>query len=549
MANISHYLGLENTDRAEKLLFVVTALFTLALSAAGVLYPNAVGKTLNDSFTFVITYFNWWFILLSLIIVVFLIGFALSKYGRLRIGGEDAEPEFGLFSWLAMVFTVGFSISVLFWGVAEPLYIVNSPPQPAPVQGTPIEVLALAFMFIHDILPGLIAWYLPFAVAFGLVAWNKGNWKVSTLLEPVLDREKYGPVFTLVDLVTLIAIVGGIATSLGFIGKQLSSIIGIVFGIQSQAFTIAVFGAVAVVFLLDVIAGLEKGIRNAARLTVVANIVLTVALLLLGPTLYILELGLDATGVWLNYMPRLMLFTNSGAADSLWVNNWTGFWWAWWAAWGVFVGSFVARVSKGRTVREVFIGLGIVPTTLLVFQHSVLGGWAMQSGNIDEITTALFEQGQAAALSTAITLTPYSKAIGLLFVLALVGYLVTSLDSAVYMLAAINTGEREPNARNRAVWGILLVGVGVMTTYLGGGTSALEAFSTTLALPFTLLFVVVLVSTYIYARQQYPDVYTTLNDLLRHVDDPDEVAHRRAERDDVPPDSGVSADGGTESAD
>lgn len=499
MRRATHILGLDNASSGELALFTLTAALSIVLAIGGILYPDTVGAAFSSSFDFVLTYFGWWFILLSFLLTGGLTAFCLSRYGRIRIGGPDTEPEFGLFSWLSMVFTVGYSISVLFWGVAEPLWIVSNPPSPIPVSGPPIESLALAFMFLHDILPGLIAWYLPFAIAFGLIVWQEGSWKVSAVLQPLLDPDRYAFVYWLVDLVSLVAIVGGLATSLGFIGKQLSSIISIVYGVQSQVVTVSLFGLVAAIFIVDVWAGLRQGIRNAARIAVTANLALTIVLFVVGPTLFIIELGLDAMGVWLSNLPRLMLYTDP-VSTGRWPQNWTSFWWAWWAAWGIFVGSFVARVSKGRTIREVFLGLCVAPVSLLLFQHSVLGGIALAPTYRDTILHALQEKGNAAALSTALEIVPYSGIIGLLAVIALIGYIITSLDSAVYMLAAINLGEREPNARNRATWGVLMVAIGVMTTYVSGGTRVLESFSTTLALPFTVLYLVVAYAIFVYAQ-------------------------------------------------
>ncbi|SDZ77281.1 Choline-glycine betaine transporter [Haloplanus vescus] len=483
-------VGLDDASRGELALFVLVAAFSVALAIAGIRYPEQVGGVFSSSFDFVLVYFGWWFILLSFLLTVGLTVFCLSRYGHVRIGGPDADPEFGRLSWLAMVFTVGYSISVLFWGVAEPLWIVSNPPSPAPIRGPPIESLALAFVFLHDILPGLIAWYLPFGLAFGLVVWRTESWKVSSVLRPLLDPDRFRAVYWLVDFVSLVAIVGGLATSLGFIGRQLGSIVSVVYGVDSRLVTLGLFALVAALFVVDVWLGLRRGIRNAARIAVLANVLLTVVLFVLGPSLFIIELGLDAMGVWLGNLPQLMLYT-APMSDGHWPQNWTSFWWAWWAAWGVFVGSFVARVSKGRTVREVFLGLCVAPTSLLLFQHSVLGGIALAPPYRETILQALQQRGNAAALSAALEALPYSDAVAALAVLALVGYILTSLDSAVYMLSAINLGNREPNVRNRAAWGLLMVAIGVMTTYVGGGTSVLESFSTTLALPFTGLYLVV----------------------------------------------------------
>ncbi|MFC6734144.1 BCCT family transporter [Haladaptatus sp. GCM10025893] len=374
--------------------------------------------------------------------------------------------------------------------------------------------MALAFMFLHNILPGLIAWYMPIAIAFGLIVYTRGSheYKISAMLEPVLDREKYGAVYWITDLAAMVAIVGGLATSLGFIGNQLSTIMGTVYGIGSETVTLALFGIIGLVFIGDVWLGLRNGIRNMARATVGFIVVLFAMLLVLGPTMFMINLGIDAVGVWLNNIVRMALYTGP-VSEGTWAQEWTSFWWAWWAAWGIFTGSFVARVSKGRTIRETFIVLGIAPTFFLVIQHSILAGWALAPGNKEPISAALTSGGIPAALAEAITITPLASVLGILFVLVLSGYLLTSLDSAVFMLSSINIGDEEPNARNRAWWGLVLAFLGVMTLELPGAR-ALESFSAVLALPFTIFFLVICYSTYVAAREYYQDVFGTDRDAL-----------------------------------
>jgi len=503
--------GLERADFGEKSQFFLSILFILGLAGVGIVDPELLSSTMTGAFDYVLNTFGWWFILLSFVLTLSMVGFGISKYGQLKIGGEETEPEFDIFSWFSMVFTVGFASAVIFWGVAEPIYIVESPPSPLPVQGPPVESVALAFMFLHNILPGLVAWYLPIALAFGLIVWGDSDYKISSMLKPVLDPDRYGAVYWITDTMALVAIIGGLATSLGFIGSQMSVIVSRVYGVESQFVTYGLFAVLGLIFVGDVWLGLRDGIRNMARITVVLISIVTGMLLIVGPTMFILELGTDAMGVWLDNMWRLMLYTDP-VAGSNWPQQWTSFWWAWWAAWGIFVGSFVARVSKGRTIRETIVGLAVGPAIFLVIQHAVLGGWALAPGYKQPITEALNSNGIPAALAEAIAITPFSGVLGILFLLTLSGYLLTSLDSAVFMLSSINLGVEEPNARNRAVWGIVLALLGIMTLELPGA-QALESFSAVLALPFTVFFLVIVYATYVTARdtfqQHYPDYRET----------------------------------------
>ncbi|WP_408958704.1 BCCT family transporter [Natrinema sp. 74] len=499
--NIARLFGLEEASRAERALFVVTMGVMLSLGAVGFLRPSALSSALTGAKSWILTYFGWWFILLGFILLVTVFAFTLSRYGRLRIGGPDAEPEFNLFSWLSMVFTVGFGASVLIWGVAEPASIVqHPPPDPAPVQGASVESLALAFMFIHEVFPGLAMWYLPVAIAFGIVVYTDGvgDYKISSLLAGVIDEDRIPGLYWLVDLAALIATIGGISTTLGFSAQTMSAILGRVFGLDAAILTYAVFALIGVVFLGDVWLGLRKGIRNAARATVVLIGIAMALLVAVGPTKYMLELSLDATGVWLSNLFRLTLYTAPESSGN-WAANWTGFWWAWWAAWSIFVGSFVARVSKGRTIREMFAVLVVVPTLFTWIQHGLIGGWVLAPGYQEPVAEAMAASGNPAAIAKALQITPFGTVLAVLFVFIIAGYIITSLDSAVFMISAITLGDENPNPRNRAWWGALLALFGMMSLKLEE-FSAIESLSVTMALPFSLFLLLVLYGSYVVAR-------------------------------------------------
>jgi len=246
--------------------------------------------------------------------------------------------------------------------------------------------------------------------------------------------------------------------------------------------------------------------------TVAVVIALMLALLAAGPTLFTIELTLDAVGVWLDNLFRMMLYTDplghraTEGFELPWAHSWTGFWWAWWAAFAVIIGTFVARVSRGRTVREVFVAFAVLPAVFLVFQHGILGGLALAPENVDAVTGAYGsgdDTSAPAALTAVIASLPFSGAFGAFFVVALVGYVVTSVDSVAYIVSAINTNEAEPNARNRMAWVGLTLILGAMTVTIEG-TEALQAFAPALALPFTLVILAVVYSLAVYARREYP---------------------------------------------
>jgi choline-glycine betaine transporter len=499
-------LGLEDASWRERGLFFVAMAVMLALGGYGFLKPAALSRVLTGAKSVVLTQFGWWFILLGFVLLLVVLALTFSRYGRIRIGGPDAEPEFGLVSWLSMVFTVGFGASILIWGVAEPISIVSAPPpKPYPVQGASVESMALAFMFIHEVFPGLAMWYLPVAMAFGIIVYTEGvgDYKISSMLTAVVDEDRIPGLYWLIDLAAVIATIGGIATTLGFSAQTMAAVLGGVFDLEATLLTYGVFGLIGVIFLGDVWLGLRKGIRNAARATMVFIALSMALLVVVGPTIFMFELGLDATGVWLSEMFRLMLYTGP-TSDGNWAANWTGFWWAWWAAWSIFVGSFVARVSKGRTIREMFVVLVGVPTLLTWVQHALIGGWVLAPGYQGPVAEAMAAGGNPAAIVRALQITPFGTVLAVLFVFVIAGYIVTSLDSAVFMISAITLGDENPNPRNRAWWGGLLAFFGVVSLELEK-FSSIQSLAVTMALPFSLFLLLILYGSYLVARDHVGD--------------------------------------------
>jgi choline-glycine betaine transporter len=507
---IWYLMGLERASWSEKVMFFVAMGVMLALGGVGLLNPSLLSSTLTGAKTWVLNYFGWWFILLGFVLLIIVLLLVFSQYGQLRIGGSDAEPEFDLFSWLSMVFTVGFGASILIWGVAEPISIVsNPPPEPYPVQGASVESMALAFMFVHEVFPGLAMWYLPVAMAFGIIVYTDGvgEYKISSMLTAIVDEDRIPGLYWAVDLAAVVATIGGISTTLGFSAQTMAAILGRVFDLEATVLTYAVFALIGIVFLSDVWLGLRKGIRNAARATMVLIGVSMALLVVAGPTIFMFELGLDATGVWLSEMFRLMLYT-APTAESNWAANWTGFWWAWWVAWSIFVGSFVARVSKGRTIREMFVVLVVIPTFLTWIQHLLIGGWVLAPGYQQPVAAVMAAAGKPATIAKALQITPFGTVLAVLFVSVIAGYIITSLDSAVFMISAITLGDENPNPRNRAWWGALLAVFGMISLELEK-FSAIQSLSVTMALPFSLLVLVILYGCYAVAKGAIQDTGET----------------------------------------
>ncbi len=455
----------------------------------GVLAPTSLGGVFDTMLAFITRNFGWLYLWVVLGLVVLAMVLAFSRYGSLKLGGEDDEPEFSTTSWFAMLFAAGMGIGLVFWGVAEPISHYGAPP-PGVAAATPEAAnAAMRYSFFHW---GLHPWavYSIVALAIAFFQFRKGHSAlVSTAVEtlPWTPMKKLGPV---VNVLAVIATAFGVAASLGMGALQINSglhaLTGLPVGSTSQVGIILV---TTLLFLTSAVTGVTKGIKWLSNINLTLAALLTLAVFVMGPTVAIIDTFTTTLGSYLSEFVRMSL-RMTPFRDSGWVSGWTVFYWAWWVSWSPFVGLFIARVSRGRTIREFILGTVLTPTLAAFIWFSVFGGTALNQEIMQglpmaeavstDVSTAMFAMFDALPFSGLLS--------GVATVLVLV-FFVTSGDSATLVLGMMSTGgQANPSARVKIIWGVLVSGIAI-SLLLAGGVNAVQTATIVFALPFTLVIV------------------------------------------------------------
>lgn len=474
--------------------FFTSAIIVLLLVLIGAIFPKQFGQVASNLFSFTTVNFGWFYLLAVFIICIFLITISFTKYGRIRLGPPESRPEYPFFTWIGMLFAAGFGISIVFWGVAEPMSHFYIPPYPE-IEGLSDQAAreAMAYSFFHW---GISQWSV-FAMVGLVIAYiqfrkdRKGL--ISVAIEPILGKNQ--AVANTIDSFAVIATVMGIATSIGLgimqINGGLTAVANIPNSIWVQLF-IALTMMLA--YLISSSSGLNKGIKWLSNVNLAMCLVFMIFVFFAGPTVFILETFVLALGDYLtgfiHYSLRLTPYS-----DSTWVHEWTIFYWAWAIAWSPYVGAFVARVSRGRTIRQFVLGVLIIPPAIACMWIAVFGGTALYSDLFygSQIAEAVNEDVTVALFETFDVL-PFTEILSILSLLLIFIFLVTSADSATYILGSMTSkGSLNPALITKLVWGGLITAIAVVLL-LAGGLEALQTASLTSALPFTIIIIIMMAS-------------------------------------------------------
>jgi glycine betaine transporter len=476
--------------------FSISASVILLLVILGAAIPKKFESVAVKLFDFTTVNFGWFYLLSVFIIILVLVYLAFSKYGSLQLGPDGEPPEFSFFTWIAMLFSAGFGVGLVFWGVAEPMsHFFQSPVADVTAQTEKAARVAMGYSFFHW---GVSQWsvFAIVGLVMGFLQYRKKkNGLVSTALEPVTGTKP--AVKTTIDSFSVIATVMGIATSLGLGILQINAGLDTVFKIgNSFLIQFIIIFVIFIAYMLSSSTGLDKGIRYLSNINLGIALVLMAFVFIVGPTVFILEtfvLGLgDYLTNFIQYSLRLEPYKKG-----TWVRDWTIFYWAWAIAWSPFVGAFVARVSKGRTIREFIMGVMVIPPAIACLWIAIFGGTALwndlnyQTGiaaavNID-VTSALFQ--------TYLHL-PMPTILSVLSIFLIFTFLVTSADSATYILASMTTnGSLVPPLFAKLVWGVLMAAIAGVLLY-AGGLEALQTASLISALPFTLILLMLVIALF-----------------------------------------------------
>lgn len=481
--------GSRETSRLGAVFYVSFAL-SVAFIVWGVAFRRSLSVASASALRVVVDTFGWAYLIVVFAVLAFVFALAVSRFGTIRLGGESERPEFGWLSWVAMLSSAGVGLSFLFWGTAEPLIHLADPPHGAAVAGS--ENAARMGMRYSFFFWGLHAWaiYAAVAVAVAHSSFRRGRpVLISSALYPLLGRRVYGPVGKAVDMMAVFAILFGVATSLGLGTRELNSGLNYAFGLlEAYWVKAAIIAGFMTVSTLSALTGLGRRIRVLSLLNFGLGGGLMLFVALTGPTRSVLTTSTDSLGSYFaNFLP--MSFDAEGGEGSGWAEDWTFFFWAWWISWAPFVGSFVARISRGRTIRGLVAGAVVVPSALSYVWISVFGGTALQrerSGTVDVASVA--DESKALATFDVLGTVPFPAVTSVVVVIVLGLLFITSADSASFMLGSTTSGGslRPPKAL-RLMWAFAAAFAAVLL--LEGGTQSLQGAAVIAAVPFTVILV------------------------------------------------------------
>ncbi|WP_446216390.1 BCCT family transporter [Micromonospora sp. IBHARD004] len=476
--------------RTDRVVLTAGVVGVLAVVGWGVFGGGSLAGVGKAGLAWVISTFGWFFVVAADAFLVLSVVLGASRFGRIRLGADDDEPEFSTLAWVSMMFSTGMGIGLVFYAVAEPIQHYASPPPAAGVQPQSAEAASVAMqytLFHWTLHPWGIYAIAALALAYSTFRKGRGS-RISAAFEPLLGARAYGPIGRAIDLLAVFATVFGSATSLGLGALQVAAGLDSATGVpDSVAVELVVIAALTAAFVVSAFTGLHKGIKWLSTSNVVLAVGLMAFVFVAGPTIYTLEVLPASVGDYLNNL--VVMSTRTGAfSDPAWLGSWTIFYWAWWISWAPFVGIFIARISQGRTVREFVTGVLLVPSGASVVWFAIMGGTALRvqrTGARDlvadvgaSVENALFGLLQALPLATVTTV---------LAAVLVALFFITGADSAALVLGSLSSrGALRPHRGVVVLWGVL-IGAVAAALLLAGGLAALQQATILVALPFVVV--------------------------------------------------------------
>lgn len=486
--------------------FYPAAFIVLTVIGVSFFFSDEINTLFSTFQAWTSTNFGWFFILATNIYVVAALFFAFSKFGRIRLGGKQATPAFSTFSWFAMLFSAGIGIGLMFYGVAEPIYHFTNPPLPTGHEAEQAQN-AMMFTFLHW---GLHGWgsYVIMGLALAFFTHNrKMPLTVSSLFRPLIGERVNGWMGHSIDVLAVVATLFGLATTLGLGVKQVGAGLSFLFDIENVTTTqIWLIAGITLAATTSVVLGLEKGVRFLSVVNMRLALVFLLMMLVLGPTAKLLDGFVQNTGYYFNN-----LFTAGTWAETYtggdWQNGWTIFYWAWWISWSPFVGIFIARVSKGRTIREFVLAVLLVPSLLIFLWMSVFGGTAIA---MEMQGTANIAEAVNADLSTSLFVLleqfPFSGVTSFVGIILVTIFFVTSSDSGSLVVDSITSGGKLDAPVGQRIFWAIMEGAVAAALLFAGGLKALQSVVISAGLPFAILLLIIIYALYRELKEELNDI-------------------------------------------
>jgi len=460
--------------------FYISLFVTVVIVAYGLIAPEPFAAATSAAKQFLVEYFGWFYLIAMFVFVAFSLMIAFSKYGKIKLGPDDSVPEFSNRSWFAMLFGAGMGIGLVFWGVAEPLnhFVTFGATEEA-------ANLAMKKSFMHW---GFHPWaaYAIIGMALGYFQFRKNApGLISSIFLPLLgEKGVRGPIGKLIDICAVFATVAGIATSLGQGTLQINSGLNYLFQVpNTQMVQIIIILVLMVIYTGTAVSGIEKGIALLSDINMFLAVIILAGAFLVGPKLLTLNVLTNSLGGYINSFVQDSFAINP-FGDQSWLGSWTIFYWAWWIAWGPFVGTFIARISKGRTIKEFVLGVMVAPSVVSFIWFSIFGSLGL---NLD---ISIINEAKAVtetALFVVFGEYPFGGIFSVIDICLLGTFFITSANSGIFVLAMFSSdGDLNPANSKKLLWGViqaLLALVLLMT----GGLDALQTCSIVAAFPLAII--------------------------------------------------------------
>ncbi|WP_053365464.1 BCCT family transporter [Bacillus sp. FJAT-27245] len=493
--------------KIDPIVFWSSLIVIVAATLMLVLNRETAEPVLNSLMTSITFKLDWAFQLLTAGLFVLLIWLIFGKYGSVKLG--EGKPEFSNFSWGAMLFCAGMGTSIMFWSIMEPIYYYTGPPFGIKPNSPEAAEWAVTYGMFHW---GISAWSLyalpTVTIAYSFFVKKHSSLKISTACRGVLGKHADGWVGKIIDILVIWSLVGGLGTSLGLGVPMISAVIGEILGLkQSLMLSVIIIAIWTIIYCSSAYMGLYKGIRKLSDFNVYLALALAIFVLLAGPTLFILSYFTNSFGLMLQNIVKMSFYTDPVSKGGF-PQGWTVFYWAWFAATAPFMGLFVARISKGRTIKELISYVLLWGSLGSWLYFAVFGGYAMhlQLNDILPISQILEDKGGPAAIVEVLKTLPFSKLVLIFFVVLGFIFLATSLDSATYILSAIATkkleGQQEPARWHRLLWGGVLAVMAVALLMIGG-LKVIQTSAVIVSAPVILIYLLLTISLVRWLKQDY----------------------------------------------